>query len=424
MRLPRLRTSSIFLLLLLASLTHLASVARAQEGDEAYLVRHVAIDATAESALAAKQAAIRTGQRQAFDRLLRRLALAAEHERLPSSADLDLSEMVASFGLADEKTSEVRYLARLTVQFRRSAVQRLLRGSDIQFSEARARPTLVLPVLEADGRRQLFAEDNAWLAAWSDLELPFGALLPLTIPLGDLGDISALNADTALAAGGVERFAPLLQRYDCASAAVVHATLLPGTNPAGRLNVVVYRHGPAGEGTLVTAYDAGAEETVDGLMQRAARATADQLEDDWKRRTVLRFGDEASLSARVPYQGLDGWLEIRRRLAAVPNIEKVEISAISTLDAQVTVHYLGQAPQLNTALAAHDLRLEERQGYWYLVRTDVAAEPPAGNVNPAESGDAAPAPSSPSLSPAPPATGTSGRAPANALPNAPAKTSE
>lgn len=416
MRLPRLLTSTILLLVLLPSLTHFAATAGAQEGDEAYLVRNIVIDATAESAVDAKAAAIRIGQRQALDRLLRRLALAADHDRLPASSDLDPDDLISSYAVADEKTSEVRYLARLTVQFRRPAVQRLLRGSGIQFSEVRARPTLILPVLEVDGRRQLFAERNTWLEAWSDLDLPFGALLPLIIPLGDLGDISALDADQALTAGGIEPFNTLLQKYDCASVAVVHATQLPGASAAGRINVVVYRHGPAGQGTLVTAYDGAAEESVDALLRRAAQDTADQLAEDWKRRTVLRFGDEASLSARVPYDGLDSWLEIRRRMAAVPNIERVDVSAISTIDAQVTVHYLGEAAQLNNALAAHDLKLEDRQGYWYLLRTDVAA--PSAPAVP--SGDSAPAPDRT----APPASGLSAPAPAAPVSNPPAKITE
>lgn len=407
---------------MLALLALFGPAALAQDADEVYLVRQVAIDATAESALAAKNAAIRNGQRQALNRLLRRLTLAADHDRLPSGSDLDPADLVASYAVDDEKTSQVRYLARLTVQFQRPAVQRLLRGAGVSFSETRARPTLILPVLDAGGRRQLFDEDNPWLAAWSDLDLPFGSLLPLIVPLGDLGDLSALNADQALAGGDKARFATLMEKYDSASVAVVHATLPFGDAAAARVNTVVYRYGAAGEGTIVSALDAQEGESLDSLLRRAAQATVALLEDDWKRRTILRFGDEASLSARVPYDGLEGWLEVRRRLAAVPNIEKVEISAISTIDAQVTLHYLGETPQLNTALAANELKLENRQGYWYLLRTDLA-EPPAPGAGTTGLGQSGSGTAAPTLTP-PPQSGAAGQAPVSAVPTRPVKTSE
>mgnify|MGYP003673371018 CR=1 FL=1 len=393
MQLPCLRFLVFAGFLFLAGLTSPTTAPWAQEAGEAYMVRDVIIDATDKSALAAKQAALRSGQRRALEQVLRRLTLVSEQEQLPRAVDLEPADFIASFAVADEKTSEVRYLARMTVQFRRSAVQRLLRGTGVSFSETRARPTLVLPVLERDGGRELFAEDNAWLAAWSELALPFGDLLPLTVPLGDLGDMSALDPEAALAPPeGLERFRTMMDKYDCASVAVIHASLVSAGEAApARMNVVVSRYGATGGGTLVSAYDAVDGETLDALLLRAARDIAGELAEDWKRRTVLRFGEQAELSARVPFSGLDGWLEIRRRLNAVPNIERVAISAITTIDAQVVLHYLGEAERLNTALAAHDLALEDRQGYWYLLRTDLAPQRTDAVQSPAQAVPAVPA---------------------------------
>jgi hypothetical protein len=220
------------------------------------------------------------------------------------------------------------------------------------------------------------------------------------VPLGDLGDMSALDAETALAPKDVEQFRPLMQKYDAGSVAVIYASLLDGgeTAPA-RLNIAIFRYGSAEEVTSVSAFEAGENESLDALLLRAAGSIADRMREDWKRRTAVRFGEEAQLSARVGYEGLEEWLEIRRRLRDVPSIARVEISAITTIDAQVTLHFLGEIGHLNAALAAHDLRLEDRQGYWYLLRTDVAApERPA--EAPKAAAPEAQAPSAPATAPA------------------------
>lgn len=350
----------------------LAGNARAQDVQEVYLVRDVSIDATAESALQAKSAAIAEGQLGALRTLLRRLTVGADHERLPQTSQADVAGLIASYGVDSEKTSAVRYLARLTVQFQRGAIHRLLREAGVSFSETQARPTLVLPVFENDGRRRLFADDNAWLNAWSRLDLPSGDLLPLIVPLGDLGDMSALDAETALAPVGAEVFADLMDKYGTGRIAVIYCSLMQADPAApARLNIAAFRYGSAADVTTVSAYDANEGEPLDALMLRAAEDIAQRMREDWKQRTVLRFGEEGQISARVEFEGLDGWLEVRRRLGDVPLIDKVEISAITTIDAQVLLHHLGELGQLNTALAAHDLRLEDRGGYWYLLRTDV-----------------------------------------------------
>mgnify|MGYP003979443031 FL=1 len=137
-----------------------------------FTVQGLAVDVTAESAVAARRQAMREGQRQALNILLRRITLRTDHLSLPDPSDDAITQIVATVEVAKEKTSTIRYLAELTVRFRRNAVRGLLRGVGISFSETRAKPILVLPIFEKGAVLSLFEAGNVWRGAWQRLDLP------------------------------------------------------------------------------------------------------------------------------------------------------------------------------------------------------------------------------------------------------------
>ena len=96
--------------------------ARAQ-GMDVFEVRDVAVDVTAETAAQAREQAHAEGQAGAFRTLLERLTLRIEHEGLPKLKADEIASYIKDFSVADEKTSSVRYLARLTFHFKPKEVR-------------------------------------------------------------------------------------------------------------------------------------------------------------------------------------------------------------------------------------------------------------------------------------------------------------
>ena len=129
----------------------------------------VPVDVTAKSAATAKKEALTNGEVLAFSRLLERLTLLDELDRLPRLGSTGIATFVKDISVADEKTSGVRYLAKLTVRFKRREVRKLLMDLGISFAETRSKPALVLPVYQAAGALMLFDDPNPWREAWSGL---------------------------------------------------------------------------------------------------------------------------------------------------------------------------------------------------------------------------------------------------------------
>ena len=106
----------------------------------------VPVDVTAASVTEAREKAFTDGRIAALQVVLRRLASAADEARLPQPSANEVIDMAQEFSLANEHTSEVRYLADMTVRFDANAVRNLLRAAHIPFTEAVSRPMVLRPV--------------------------------------------------------------------------------------------------------------------------------------------------------------------------------------------------------------------------------------------------------------------------------------
>ena len=296
---------------------------------------------------------------------MRRLTLREYYPQIPRLDDSAIASLVQGIEIQAEKTSSRRYLADLTVSFKKNELRALLRGSGIPFSEAPSRPLLVLPVYEAAGARNLWDDPNPWWSAWQ-ARVEKESVVPFIVPVGDLTDVATIGARQALS-GEAKPLAALAKRYDVEDVLVVHAVLRQDLS-AGipRLAVTMHRHGPEGSSVVVESFSGVSRTMVDVLLERAADEVAAKIEENWKRLTLLRFENEGLLSARVPLSGVGDWVEIRSRLSQAAEISKVEILEINREAAQVAVHFFGSPRQLAVTLAQRDLDLVEEEGYWFV----------------------------------------------------------
>jgi len=327
----------------------------------AFTVRDVAVDRTAATAAAAREAALVEGQRIALRRVLERLTPRTEYRRLPTVSDARLADLIENLEVQEERTSSVRYIATLTFRFRAADIRTLLRNAGIPFAETAAKPALVLPVLRRDGLVLLWDEQNAWREAWNRVSLGDG-LAPLVMPRADLADISDINAVQA-SRGDDRRIAAILGRYGVASAVVTEATL--ETNAAGRpvLQVSVSRYGVAStEQTVLESYAAEANEDEAALMQRVAAVTARAIEERWKNEQLLQFGREGKMTVLVTYGDIRDWVAIQRRLGEVTQVRNSDIVSLTRSEAVVALSYIGDDNQLRLALAQRDLELSPATG--------------------------------------------------------------
>jgi len=333
-----------------------AAVGDAAAATDVFLVRGISVDETADTAAAARAAAFRRGQREALNILLRRLTQRADHGRLPAVDAERLEFMVRALQVADEKTSAVRYLAKMTVAFKPLEVRRLLREAGIPFAESVSKPVLVMPVMQRDGALILWDEPNEWRAAWSQLPASDG-LVPLIAPVGDLSDISDVDAAQA-ADGDPLRLSAIASRYGAGDVLVAIATLSP-TAAGTQVDITARRIGAPSQRALQSAVEIADPAVLPATLLAAAQGIAEAVQDTWKSANLLSFDRPGQLVVAVPLASLEQLVSVERRLTGIAAISNVALISLTRDAAAFEITHFGDEAQLTVALAQQDLALEQ-----------------------------------------------------------------
>ena len=329
-------------------------------------VAGVAVDVTADTAAQARERAIAEGERAAFRRLLERLTLRSDYSRLPELPRAELGTFLQDFSVADEKTSPVRYLAKLTFRFKAEEVRRLFDRLGVPFAETMSKPILVLPVYQSAGALLLWDDPNPWRSAWTRTAARDG-LVPLVFAAGDLQDVAAIGAEQA-AAGDEARLAAVASRYATTDTVVASAAVgYHPQQPAPHVRVAISRHGagaPKGRAEIEVAGLSG--ESLERLLQRAAGETARLIEDSWKRENLLSLTRGSVAAVSVPIVQLADWLAVRKKLGEVSVVRRTEVILMSKAEVRLALHFIGEVDQLALALGQADLQLQREGDLWIL----------------------------------------------------------
>jgi Uncharacterized protein conserved in bacteria (DUF2066) len=365
--------ASLLLLVLLIGL----GPARADEPDDPYTAT-VKVDATADNAAAARTLARHDGQQRALMEVIEHLTGSTDQPKLPKLDDKAIRGMVDSFEVADEKMSAVRYLANYTFHFRAAKVRQLLRSADIAVSSSPGKPVVVVPVFRDGDKSVLWDDPNPWREAWAQLPAASGPTR-LSVPLGGLADVSAIDA-TQARSGDAEALTAVAQGNDADEALVAAATTQRQGDKLSGLDISLkrYRLGQL-TNSQATSIAINPGESESDFMNRAAAAVVADIEHG----IPPSSNKEASLDAVVPIGSLGDWVAMQQRLAAVPEIHRVDLLSLSRQQAKIKIKYVGSPDQLKSSLAGADLDLGGGDPEWRLSPSAAAG---ANSVGPAMSG--------------------------------------
>jgi uncharacterized protein DUF2066 len=364
-------------LLVVLALSVLSARSRAQDADP--FSATVAVDATAGTAAQAREMARTDGQRRA-------LAAVAERARakLPKLDDKTITDLVASFEVANERMSTVRYAGDYTFHFQPEETRRILGNPGLAnpapgtpgpvASEESGKPVVLIPVYQSAGQARLWEDPNPWRQAWEQQPAGTGAGR-LLVPLGDAGDIAALDADRARAGDGAA-LAAIARRNGGDEALVMLAVMRgPPDRPAG-VDVTVRRYrGDKPVDSHAEPLTANPGERETDLLRRAVAAIVSDIASGWKNEAAARDDQEGSLTAILPITDLDDWVNARERLTKLPVIRKVALMALSRQEATIEIAYGGTIDQLKAGLAEISLDLVRGDPLWRLARPGSARRP-------------------------------------------------
>jgi hypothetical protein len=341
----------------------------------------VKVDATADSAGAARDLARIDGQRRALTLVVDRLSGSSESGKLPKLDDKAITDMVESFEVGNERMSAIRYIADYTFHFRPSKVRRLVHVVDSAaadgakpaaesvvkptLTEGGDKPIVVLPVYRDTAGLVLWDDPNAWREAWGQRSALAGRV-ELSVPLGDASDLATIDAHRA-ASGKSDALTAIAQRNGGEVAVVALATGRRQDDKLIGLDLSVkrYRSGRLAD-TQGTTLDANPGESEGDFLKRAADTVAAEISSGSRKNPSPRSDQQATIAASVPLGNLGEWVQVRDRLASIPLVRRVELLSLSQKEAKIQIRYVGDPGQLKSSLAEVDLGLDGGDPLWRL----------------------------------------------------------
>lgn len=311
-----------------------------------FAIKGIPVDVTAENATKAREQAMFEAQEKAFYQMLTRLTISSDLESLPVLTSKDILNLVQDISVSNEKTSSVRYIANVDVQFNPDAIQTFFEEYQVPYVTSIADKSVILPVYQSDrqAKPMLWTDRNPWLNVWAK-EAGKSDLVPLILPFGDLEDIAIISEDKLNEEYDLD-ISPLLKRYQVKNALVLEATVLSDLHLV-RVTIRPFNHEKGVLGTFSLTEPINA--AMPTVLKNAAERTIQLLEQKWREKSAVRFDNPTSLTVVVPIHNLGEWIAIRNRLDEIKLIKQYVVKAVRRDQAQIEVFFAGNlAPFLET----------------------------------------------------------------------------
>ena len=349
--------------------------------DDAYTAT-VTVDATSDSVAKARDIARIDGARRALNSIVEKLAGGPGKGKPLKLSDNQVTDLVGSFEVADEKMSAVRYTADYTYHFKPNDVGKAMQSAGIALAPAdastggpsqgqtaapalTAKLSVVLPIYQSGDAAMLWDDPNPWREAWSHRS--GGTGVALMVPLGDVSDLAAIDADRARSGDSVA-LAGIAKKEGADDVLVMLAAPRAGDVPGLDVTVRRYRAGQLVD-VHFDSIDAKPNEADIDLSRRAAEIIAADLDNGWKNAKGGPGDQQGSVTVVAAISGLDDWLKLRDRLGTIPSVRKVDVKALSRQEATIEIQYVGGLDQLKASLGAAKLDLQGGDPTWRLART-------------------------------------------------------
>lgn len=336
---------------------------------DALVNSEVNVDIVSKDPAGARAQAMAKAEVDGLRALLERLGPPEQAKDIINTLDSkQITNMVKGTQVVDEKISGNRYRAKLIVSFDGAEISKIMSGATAPEAKDMMPATvgsfLIIPGLEYNNQKLLWEDGNLWKVIWNDvaLEVTTGDVL---VPYGDQTDTAALTYNNMMKVD-FQALSGFALRYG-----VSDVVLLQGTytvRPDMVLSVVMRRVSRLDENISMHTYRADPQETREMLFARAARDIISELRekkvDETANKQAVRGGDRKKIMMLASISTMASWTELRKKLTALPMVDKVETLAVSARQVDIIVSYRGSEESFTNAITSKSLRLKKNPDYW------------------------------------------------------------
>ncbi len=343
-----------FGLLLLSALFFCST---AQAADERYAVE-VNVDVTDASASAAQQRAMNEANRAAIAAVAKKITTSDGVAHLNAMTNDQLVNFIKEVSVIEEKSSAVRYMARLKVVLNEDMLKQYMKERELPVMVQTGGRILVVPVFRefSSDAPLLWESSNMWKQAWDNAPATGGSvrLVSLSASGANYAVIDARRAaamdgealDKLMRLNGADDVYVLDATYDGIDGLVVRAASYSGDARTIRVE------GPRSSGME--------------LFDKAVKQVSAELENRVSQNNLTEATQENTAVVLYNFNRLADWVATENQLRGLNLVNNIEVQALGTGKVQFKFAYISSMDKLLQALRGLSLRLIEQDGYYVL----------------------------------------------------------
>ncbi len=303
------------------------------------VITDVPVEASGDNAVVAREAALKTGQEEAFKRLIQKMVAPEYQSKVVPLSSEQLIDMVRDVSVSNEKTTATKYMGSVSVRFKKAAVQSFLKSQDIPFKRQLPPPFLLVPLYQND-TGLVGLEDGNPLFASLKQSVPSSAVYQFRIPAGDTTEAEAVRAvmDNREAVA----LHPVLQKYGVSNALFVHVIQKGETY---QVKTYVY--------PTTRSSDAEVMFTVTDDRTRPVAVAHDLLSDmarymdkNWTEKEQARHVKKEKMQVVVPLKSVTEMGHLQKELKRIRGVDNATVKGIQNKQLLVELTFLGDAETL------------------------------------------------------------------------------
>lgn len=336
----------------------LAVSAEAAAADAVYTV-DVSVDVTDVNAAKAREKAMTSANRKAFETVVRKLTTSQQAAPLLNLSDNQILNFIKEVSVVSEKSSNVRYIADLTVTINENILKSYMAEKEIQSVVAASSKVVIVPVFRAfeTDKPLLWEDDNVWRKAWEN-KAPRNSLITIT----SLPYFGGINADAALSFNN--EALETVRLNNNANDVYVADAVFDGIDGL-KINLSSLN---SSTNAVETIRVAGDRNLPDDLFARAIDEVSSKIENKIKIRNIAENQMQTSIDVIYNFSSLSDWVSAEKSIRSIPYVRNLQVTAMTTGKVQFRLEFVGTDEKMLQALRGKGLYLQEFSNFYQMTR--------------------------------------------------------
>jgi hypothetical protein len=326
-------------------------IAPLQAADNVFIVQDVKTEATAKSAVVAREIAFKRALKKSFALLTRRMVEPEQQKQMSQPSSDDIANMVLDFEITSEKSSNTIYRATYTIRYNKDNIRKFFADQSVNYTDVSGQRLLILPFIQIQNQTALWNEQNPFLKGWQDASANTETLTQIIVPISDLQDMMDIKDQDALTYK-VENINRMVSRYNAKEAVIIIASPQAGlanlrTEP---INLYIYKtdKGRPEYINTITVKPSAKKDIVQDSIAQVKRF----LQEEWKRKNSVSPQQQSRLyNIVVRYTNIDQWQASKNLLEQNIGKNNITLKSLRMNEATLQIDYNGSVERLNLSLS-------------------------------------------------------------------------